>query len=337
MDDPTGASSGSDRVCRGDGWPAEAPACRASFRDWLPPGDRRDCLGFRVARLVSLSEDGAPGAGQPKRESPPTSATPPPAAVLASAAGKPTGPTPPLAIAPFDAETAKQHQEAWAKHLGVPVEMSNSIRMRFVLIPLGEFEFSPEWNRKGQRVTNAEPFYLGQFEVTQEQYYRITGNNPSKFQGDTTRPVENVAWNMASDFCRKLSELSQERAAEATYRLPTQREWEYALRAGADPWEKVGEYAPELLSQYAWHKENSEGQTHPVGQLRPNAWGLFDMRGNVWEWLADTEGDSGKRIIRGHSYRCEPGEGFRWLYRWRATPHEFDNNWGLRVVRSLVR
>jgi formylglycine-generating enzyme required for sulfatase activity len=264
--------------------------------------------------------------------------------------------TPPLAIAPFDEKTAKQHQEAWAKYLNVPVEITNSIGMRFVLIPPGEFEFLPKWDGDGPRVKITKAFYLGQYEVTQEQYFRIMGNNPSEFQGESTRPVEMVRWTWTADFCQRLSLLPRERALGAVYRLPTEAEWEYACRAGANPREQVGEYASGVLGQYAWHKENSNGQTHPVGQLRPNAWGLFDMRGNVAEWLADWYEDiqwihantpqadpqgpaSGtERVMRGYSFRHEKGDGFRWLWR-----DHFPANgggaydMGFRVVMLLAR
>ena len=198
-----------------------------------------------------------------------------------------------------------------------------------------------------------KPFYLGQYEVTQEQYQRVMGDNPSHARGDPTRPVDSVTWVSAADFCRKLGESSEERAAGAVYRLPTEAEWEYACRAGANPREQVGEYSPDVLSEYAWWKGNSEGRTHPVGQLRPNAWALFDMRGNVHEWLADWHhGDrfanlapedprgpaSGtERVIRGYSYLHDGGEGFRWLWRDHCPPDRYGNNFGFRVAKSVAR
>jgi len=274
-----------------------------------------------------------------------------PSAVVAS---KPTGPAPPLAIAPFDAKKAKEHQTAWAKHLGMPGELTNSIGMKFMLIPPGEFEMGANWDRQGTRVKLTKPFYLGRYEVTQEQYQRIMGNNPSTFHGDPGRPVDSVSWTAAADFCRQLSECSAERAAGAAYRLPTEAEWECACRAGATPREEVGEYAPDVLSQYAWWKGNAEGQTHPVGQLHPNAWGLHDMRGNVSEWLpdywyrADVLADlapvdprgpeSGtQRVVRGYSYWHDGGEGFRWLWRDPLPPHAYASYLGFRVARSIAR
>ena len=139
------------------------------------------------------------------------------------------------------------------------------------------------------RITKA--FWLGVTEVTQEEYRRAMNSNPSKFQGDPKRPVEQVSWDDAVEFCRKLSELPAEKAAKRRYRLPTEAQWEYACRAGSTgPWSfsslPAGE-GEKLLGEYAWFRANAGGQTHPVAQKRPNAWGLYDMYGNVWEWCQD--------------------------------------------------
>ncbi len=222
--------------------------------------------------------------------------------------------SPPPAIAPFDAAKAKEHQAAWAKHLGVPVEFENSIGMRFVLIPPGEFQMgsteaevarlleeaktrkAEQWHidqlpteAPQQRVRLTKPFYLGVCEVTQTEYERVMGSNPSKFKDDPTRPVEMVSWDEVSAFCRKLGKLAQKEAMYDEFRLPTEAEWEYACRAGtATTWYATDDEA--ALKEHAWFNANAGETAHPVGQKTPNAWGLYDMHGNVVEWCQDWRG-----------------------------------------------
>ena len=212
---------------------------------------------------------------------------------------KPASDKPPLAVAPFDAEKAKQHQEAWAKHLGVPVEITNSIGMKLVLIPLGEFlmgssETEPSAKPAEEpqhRVRITRPFYVGMHEVMQEEYERITGKNPSGFSRDgehkladvnTSRfPVEKVSCVNAIEFCQKLSSLPEEKAAGRAYRLPTEAEWEYACRAGTTT---PFHFGMELNESSANYETN---RTVPVGSYPPNAFRLHDMHGNVGEWCQD--------------------------------------------------
>jgi len=176
----------------------------------------------------------------------------------------------------------------------VPREITNSIGMKLVLIPAGEFLMgSPDSDKEARddekpqhRVRITRPFYLGVTEVTQGQYRAVTGQGPGRFKGSDDLPVVGVSWNDAIAFCDKLSALEKGQLGGARYRLPTEAEWEYACRGGSTTRYSFGDNAASL-GEFAWHKGNSDGTTHPVGQKRPNAFGLFDMHGNVREWCSD--------------------------------------------------
>jgi formylglycine-generating enzyme required for sulfatase activity len=200
-------------------------------------------------------------------------------------------------------------------------EIANSIGMKLVLIPKGTFQMgspeSEEGREKGEvqhEVTLSKDFYLGVTEITQAQYQKVMGKNPSYFWGDrvaerhpqtgrvikevesSNHPVEQVSWEDAVEFCKKLSDLPQEKAAGRVYRLPTEAEWEYACRAGSKSAYSFGDER-DSLDDYAWYGENGDGKTHPVGQKKPNGWGLYDMHGNVWEWCNDWYGDYPKGAV----------------------------------------
>jgi formylglycine-generating enzyme required for sulfatase activity len=170
----------------------------------------------------------------------------------------------------------------------------NSIGMAFVWIPAGTFIMgSPDSDpdargneKPAHRVTISKPFYIGKYPVTQAQWEAVMGENPSRFKGDLNRPVEQVSWDDVQAFIRKINE------RESTFpcRLPTEAEWEYACRAGTTARYSFGDDERQL-GDYAWYDENAGGKTHPVGQRKPNAWGLYDMHGNVWEWMQDRYGD----------------------------------------------
>jgi uncharacterized protein (TIGR02996 family) len=198
-------------------------------------------------------------------------------------------------------------------------ENVNSIGMRFALLPAGRFRMgSPEeepghdGDEEAREVEIARPFYLGVFLVTQRQYAQVMGDNPSHFQRSNPAarvagvdtgdfPVERVSWNDAVAFCQRLSETLGEIRAGRSYRLPTDAEWEYACRAGTTAAYFFGETLS--LAQANFEEDRppqsapgpaglaSLGRPSPVGSYPPNAWGLYDMHGNVYEWCSDRHAD----------------------------------------------
>ena len=288
----------------------------------------------------------------------------------------PVSQPPPSAVAPFGESKAKEYQQRWAEYLRIAVVKTNSIGMKLALIPPGEFQMgsteeevarlleeakrgnAPEWyiarlsgEAPKHRVKITKPFYLGLCELTQPEYERVMGDNPSPRGGDPSRPVERVTWDEAQEFCRKLGELPKEKAKGSLHRLPTEAEWEYACRAGATSRYCFGDDAS-LLDSHAWWKSNSTGGPQPVGRLRPNAWGLFDMHGNVWEWCADwhavdyygksptddpTGPESGSSRVKrgGGSRNNHPGD-FRCACRNCVGPDARAGDRGFRVARTIT-
>ena len=179
------------------------------------------------------------------------------------------------------------------------------------------------WDDEGPQheVTIPHGFWLGRTPVTQAFYEALTGSNPSHFEGDLQRPVENVSWEDAVAFCEQLNGLLP-RDGNTHARLPTEAEWEYACRAGTRSALYSGEPltsetgACSNLDELAWYDENSKGQTHPVGEKTPNDWGLYDMLGNVWEWCQDEWHGSYEGAPKdGSAWYSEDGEGRYRVYR----------------------
>ncbi len=280
--DPTGPDSGDVHILRGGGWHDDPYRCRSAGCRGRPNGVRRDLRGFRVAIGFPI-----PVKNQPS-----------------------------LDVQPSKIESSQQTLS------------TNSIGMQFALRPKGSFLMGSPTGEEGRNddevqheVTITNDFHLGAYEVTQSQYKKIMGNNPSQFQGKKAEfnedlPVESVSWEDAVGFCNKLTQLEQNNLFGRSYRLPTEAEWEYACRAGTASTYSFGSDKV-LLLEHAWYDENSTDRIHTVGLKEPNPWGLYDMYGNVWEWCSDygwayantavkdpagpAYGDT--HVLRGGSYR----------------------------------
>jgi formylglycine-generating enzyme required for sulfatase activity len=198
-------------------------------------------------------------------------------------------------------------------------------------------------NEKPVHKVNISTFWISRYLVTQEQWEAVMGNNPSNFKGRDL-PVEEVSWDDANKFIEKLNTLIKD--GDTKYRLPTEAEWEYACRADSSTKYCFGDDASKLV-EYAWFNENSESTTHRVGLKLPNAWGLYDMHGNVYEWIADWYGDYSKgettdpngpktgsaRVVRGGSW-SSGAQLARSADRSRNDPDLRYSNYGFRLAAS---
>ncbi len=217
----------------------------------------------------------------------------------------------------------------------------NGVALEMICLPGGEFMMGSNDHKSEQppHSVKLSPFFIGKYQITQEQWKAVMGGNPSHFKGDDL-PVENVSWDDAVKFCEAISKQTGK-----DYRLPTEAEWEYACRAGS-----TGRYCfgddVKSLGDYAWYRENSDGKTHPVGRKKPNAWDLYDMHGNVLEWCQDwydenyykqsprenPQGPSSGtyRVARGGS--CYDRSGCRSINRFNLEPVIILRHVGFRIV-----
>ncbi|MHC4697441.1 MAG: bifunctional serine/threonine-protein kinase/formylglycine-generating enzyme family protein [Planctomycetota bacterium] len=260
------------------------------------------------------------------------------------------------AVLALDELLALDPQHAAAQQLRREIlsyRMTNSIGMELVFIPPGEFLMGSPSNEHGRdederqrRVKLGKGFYMGATEVTQAQWRAVMGDDPSKWKGDDL-PVEQVSWEDVQEFCRRLSTKEGRE-----YRLPTEAEWEYACRAGTTTPFSFGETISTDQANYdgeftygSGNKGVFRNETLPVGSFPPNAWGLHDMHGNVWEWCPDgyedyppspvrrtaEEAPIEGRVLRGGSWRSRP-KYCRCANRVRDLEGSRLNNIGFRVV-----
>ena len=245
---------------------------------------------------------------------------------------------------------------------GMPLEIRHKqTGMHFVFLPAGECLMGSPDNEKDRdggregtgmqhKVRLMKPFYLAKYEVTQAEWKAVMGNNPSKFPDDWN-PVEQVSWDDCQGFLKKLQSEIRNPKSEFSFALPTEAQWEYACRADTQTRFYFGDDLDyKELADYAWFDGNSGGRTHPVGEKKPNAWGLYDMSGNVWEWCEDWYGGyaqevvtdptgpdrGGSRVSRGGGWR-RPGTDCRSAQRGGNAPGYRDDRLGCRfALRSTA-
>ena len=241
----------------------------------------------------------------------------------------------------------------------VNVRLSDSVAFEMVWVDGGTYSMGNNVTPKGVKISyeaarpehkvSVDGFFVGRYEVTQGQWKAVMGDNPSRFTGNDSLPVESVSWTEAQQFVVMLSQLTGRH-----FRLPTEAEWEFAARGGVKAERGNGKTENELpfagctrnqLDNYCWYCVNSHGVTHPVGQMQPNELGLYDMSGNVAEWCSDWMAPYGteeqnnptgprqgeNRVLRGGHYNSTSPQCTVFDRAWYLPSGKYEN-YGLRLV-----
>ena len=331
--DPKGPATGGFHVLRGGSFAYRDSFTRSSIRDaYISPSYRSSNVGFRLARTADL-----------KAAVVSTAPKPDPAKIMPATGN--------LLVAPFSEAKAKEAQKKTAKNLqkevaGIEI-IDKGIKLEMVIIPPGTFMRGSPSSEKGRydnetqhEVTLTKPFYIGKYEITQEQWEAVMGDNPSRRTKGAKLPVTDVSWEDCRDFIKKLNAKT-----DGGYRLPTEAEWEYACRAGTTTAYSVGD---NLTKSDANYGDGTSGNTKTVGSYKPNAFGLHDMHGNVWEWCEDWKEEypsvSAKdpmgvpmgiyRVLRGGSFDGN-GLSARSSYRFNSSrPSNREDDLGFRLAKT---
>ena len=308
LTNPLGPSSGSNRVIRGGSFNINTSGAKVAARTRSAPDDRRSAIGFRLARRSKEAEEEAERARIKAEE---------------------------------EAEVARER--LW-KEVGVSFDTENVVFVQGGVFAMG---CTPEQgkdcanNEKPAHQVTLSDFYIGKYEVTQAQWQNVMGSNPSIFKGDDL-PVENVTWNYVEAFIKKLNAMTG-----GNYRLPTEAEWEYAARGGSKS-QGYKYSGGKNIKDVGWYKSNSGKKTHPASTKKANELGIYDMSGNVWEWVndwydwyvsgaqTDPQGPStgSYRVIRGGSWYND-ARNARVSTRRHDGPDNRHDALGFRLARSL--
>ena len=305
--DPKGPAEGPGRVLRGGPYVGGSASVRSAERTSNSPNFGNLHRGFRLAK--TMVSEVAIASTVPESK---TIEVKPAKGILLNL--------------PFTEAKAKTAQKEFAKNLQKEVEekenLGKGVELDMVLIPAGRFMVVKAG--KKNEITLPKPFYIGKYEVTQEQWEAVMGNNPSESKGEKL-PVTNVSWNDCQEFIKKLNAST----TNGGYKLPSEGEWEFACRAGTTTTYSFGDSITKIDANYG---DGSGGRTKPVGSYKPNSFGLYDMHGNVFERCEDILFGE-VRVIRGGCFFANAGNAPS-SYRVGNKPDVRGNSTGFRLART---